>query len=691
MVTRKITLLMALLLSFTTLFSQTKEEERAMEALQLSEYADAVKWFKVAFTEETDPVKQANIAYNTGIAYMKKNDPKQAESWFRKAIKLNYSDPIVTLHYAEMQKKNGKFEDAIETYQKYGKLVPDDNRSEIGIESCEMAAEWIEHPTRYEVENMPLFNSKDMDFSPAWGKKDYRIVYFSSTRSGSKGDKTHSVTGYGFTDLYSVVRDRKGKWSEPTPIAGETVNTEDDEGASSLNVKGSTMYFTRCKVEKNKSLGCAIYQASKRGSSFSEATLISFPGSENISYGHPAISKNELTLYFAADLPGGYGGNDIWMMKKAKKNGKFGEPVNLGPEINTAGNEVYPYIRPDGTLYFSSDYHPGMGGLDIFKAEKDKKTGKYKVSNMRYPINSPADDFGIIFMGKKEQGYLTSSRPGGKGAEDIYEFKLPPLKFTLKGIVMDEKSKKPLAGAKVVLTGTDGTDLQTISEADGSYSFKLKEKVDYQMLVSLDKYLNGKASQSTKGIEVDKDFIVNVGLKPVWVPIKIPNIFYEYAKADLLPESMASLDNLVGVMNDNPHITVELGSHTDFRGSDEANQELAQRRAQSVVDYLISKGIAKDRLVAKGYGENSPATVSKEDAKKHDFLKENDTLSEDYINKLASDEQKEVAHQLNRRTELKVLRTDYKAGAKGAVKSTATSKKKSTTSKTKTTVKKANK
>ncbi len=699
MVTRKLTFLIALLFSFTTLFSQSKEEQKAMEALSSSEYASAVELFKVAFVNSKDPVRQADIAFHIGVSYMKKNEPKQAENWFRKAIKLNYSDPVAVLYYAEEQKKNGKFEDAIATYNKYGKLVPGDERTQIGIESCEMAAKWVEKPTRYEVENMPLFNTKDMDFSPTWGKKDYKVVYFSSTRSGSKGDKTHSVTGYGFTDIYSVVKDRKGKWSEPTPLVGEGVNTEDDEGASSVTVKGSTMYFTRCKLEQNKTLGCVIYQAAKRGTSFGEGTPITFPGSDTVSYGHPSISSNELVLYFAANLPGGYGGNDIWMMKRTKKTSPFGEPINLGPEINTPGNEVYPYIRTNGILYFSSDYHIGMGGLDIFKAEKDDKTGKYKVSNLRYPLNSSADDFGIIFKGNKEQGYLTSCRPGGKGAEDIYSFNLPPLKFTVKGVVMSSKNEKPLSGAKVEMRGSDGTVEEVLTAADGSYNFKMKPNVDYQFMVFLDKYLNGKAGQSTKGIDENKDFIINIPLKPVWVPIKIPNIFYEYAKADLLPESMASLDNLVGIMNDNPHITIELGSHTDFRGSDELNQELAQRRAQSVVDYLISKGIAKDRLVAKGYGEAAPATVSKEDGKKFPFLKEGDVLSEPFIKKLTSEENQEVAHQLNRRTEMKVLRTDYKLAPKGG-KTTATGKgakpaskkdAKSTPKAEKTSVKKANK
>jgi len=661
--TLKNTILAFILFALVNLsFSQSKDEVKAMDALEMKEYAKAVKLFKVAFVKTKNPVRIANIAFYAGIAYMQKNEPKQAERWFEKAVKVKYPDPIAVLYMADMQKKNGKFEDAIKTYNRYAKLAPGDNKAQIGVESCKKAAKWITKPTRYEVENMPLFNSKDMDFSPTWGKKDFKIVYFSSTRSGSQGDNTSAVTGYGFTDIYSVTKDRKGKWSQPAPINTEkeaTVNTSDDEGASSVTLKGAEMYFTRCKVEKNKSMGCKIYLAKRKGPSFGNAVEISFPGSDTVSYGHPSIDSKELTLYFAANLPGGYGGNDIWMMKREKKTKPFGEPINLGPEINTSGNEVYPTIRANGVLYFSSDYHVGMGGLDIFKAVLDKDTKKYKISNMRYPINSSADDFSIIFKGDKEQGFFTSSRPGGKGAEDIYRFNLPPLAFTIKGLVKDGKTGKLLVGAKVELRGSDGSVKETVTAADGSYEFKLKPNVDYQLKSSMEKYLNGKAGESTKGIEEDKDFVVEISMQAVSKPIKIDNIFYALASAELMPESMASLDKLVEILNDNSNITIELGAHTDFRGKDVANQKLAQRRAQSVVNYLITKGIKKDRLVAKGYGESAPATVSKGEAAQYAFLKEGNVLTETFIKGLATVEEQEVAHQLNRRTEFKVLKTDY--------------------------------
>ncbi len=378
---------------------------------------------------------------------------------------------------------------------------------------------------------------------------------------------------------------------------------------------------------------------------------------DTVTVKHPAASPDDLSLYFTANMPGGHGGYDIWMVKREKKTAPWGSPVNLGSSINTPGNEIFPYVHPDGSLYFSSDYHLGMGGLDIFKAEKDKK-GKWVIRNMKYPINSSYDDFGIVFQGDWEKGFLTSNRPGGKGKDDIFEFSLPPLEFILSGFVRDEKTDEIIPGATVKLIPNDGVPIEKKSEIDGSFRFELKPNTDYQIETSHEKYLNGKSRESTKGYETDKEFKRDVYMAPIEKPIELPNIMYEFAKWDLRPESMVSLDQLVETLNDNPNIVIELRSHTDFRGSADANEELSQKRAQSVVDFLIEKGIEPDRLVAKGYGESMPRVVDMKMAQQYSFLNEGDVLTESYIKKLASLEQ-EVAHQLNRRTEFQVLKTDY--------------------------------
>jgi len=643
-------------------YGQKKELEKAVVAYEYEQYGEAIDLYKVAYSKCKDNAKKAEIIYKIAVCYSHMNNPKSAELWFRKAIKVKYPDPLAVLYLADAKKKNGKFEDAIKEYKTYQKLVPSDKRGKIGIKSCEMASDWLASPTRYKVENIPLMNSPEDDFCPFFGKKDFRVVLFSSNRTSSKGAVINKATGKAFNDIYMTTRDRKGKWSTPNSI-GEPVNTSDDEGASSLNLKGSSLYFTRCRVEKKKVMGCQIYFAQRRGASFGTPLMVDIKGSkDSLSVGHPAVTGDDLTLYFAGNLPGGYGGMDIWVVKREKKNKPWSEPINLGPEINTPGNEMFPYIRVNGELYFASDYHEGMGGLDIFKAQQDEKSNKWSIENMKSPINSPADDFGIVFEGEKEKGYLTSTRKGGKGGDDIYEFILPELQFTISGIVYNEYTKAPVVGATVKLIGSDGknvTNEEILSEADGSYQFKLKVNTDYQISTTKEGFLKGKTSESTKGIEVDKDFKHDIPMAPIINTIKIDNVFYVYAKCDLKQESFVELDKLVETLKDNPTITIELSAHTDFRGTDASNDKLSHCRAENVVNYLISKGIDADRLEAKGYGETKPAVVDTAFAEKYEFLQPGDVLTESFIKKLSTVEEQEVAHQMNRRTEFRVLKTDY--------------------------------
>ncbi len=650
-----------LLIAAELAFPQAKDYQKGEEAFMYEEYWTAIEHFKVAYAKYSDPVKKAELVFKIGVCYRNLHESKEAELWFKKAIKVKYPDPLAVLYYADALKMNGSFEEATVEYQNYGKLVPGDKRAELGVKSCQLAAKWIAKPTRYAVENMAFFNSKDQDFSPVYAKKDYKVLYFTSNRSGSSGDQIHARTGAGFMDLWETSVDRKGKWSEPKPVEG-AINTPDDEGASSLNPKGNTLYFTRCVVNKKMILGCKIYSAERKGVNWDVPVEISIKGAvDSTTIGHPSISEDETKLYFSADLPGGYGSRDIWMIKRDKKSAPWNpEPINLGPEINTPGYEAFPYIRNNGKLYFLSDYHVGMGGLDIFEATPDAKTGKYKVVNLKYPINSNADDFGIVFEGEAERGFFSSNRKGGKGGDDIYMFYLPPLEFTLKGFIKDCKTDEPVVGAKLTLKGSDGTTVEGVSEADGSYKFTLNANTDYQILASKEKFLNGNAGESTKGLEENKEFNVDICLESVKEPIELPNIEYDLGKWDLRPESMVSLDKLVETLNNNPNIVIELGSHTDFRSDDKYNLELSQKRAQSVVNYLIEKGIEPERLIAKGYGESTPKKVDKKMAERYPgFLQEGQILTEKFIKSLSTVEEQEVCHQYNRRTEFKVIREDF--------------------------------
>lgn len=635
------------------LIGQKKQKDsKANAAFEAGEYFNAIDLYKNAFNRVSDNEKKAEIYFKIGECYRITGDSRQAELWYNKAIRQEYQDPIVYLRFGQMKLINEKYEEAIEEFKRYRELVPDDPRGSMGIESCEAAQQWLENPTGYIVENMRTFNSRQRDFSPAYINETYGEVYFTSTREGSSGNATHGATGQNFADIFTTSMDRKGKWSVPVPV--EALNSEFEDGTPCVSRDYSSIYITRCKKGKNQQMGCQIYEAKSDGTSWTEPEAIQILG-DSLTVAHPAISADGNTLYFVSDMPGSIGEHDIW--KVTRSNGGWSEPVNLGEEINTPGNELYPYVHSDGTLYFSSDSRVGLGGLDIYRAEQDE-TGGWTVENMKPPINSPEDDFGIIFEADAERGFFSSARRG-RGNDEIFSFVLPPLNFNVSGVVKDERTDQVLAGSKVKSVGSDGITVETTTGDEGSFRFMLKPATDYVFIASQPGYLSGKVRESTKGLDQSKDFQVTIYLSSTEQIIEVPDIFYDFAKWDLRPESMVSLDNLVEILNDNPNVTIELMSHTDSRGLPADNQELSQKRAQSVVDYLISKGIATDRLQAKGYGESQPKVVDEKVREDYDFLDLGDVLTEDFINQLPSPELQEKAHQVNRRTEFRVLSTDY--------------------------------
>jgi peptidoglycan-associated lipoprotein len=640
--------------------AQNKKFEKAYAAYNAGEYVKAIDLFKEAYDRITDKKEKTKIVYHVADCYRRTNSPKQAALWYSKAINKKYEDPLAVLYYADMLKMIGEYEEAKVQYNKYKELVPADSRGADGVISCNDAMEWIEFPNGYTVTEMRFLNSKQNDYNPAFAREDYRVIYFTSSREETSGKDESGATGQGFTDIFESTMDRKGKWSTPVPLA-EDINTEFEEGAPSLTTDYSKMYFTRCQVSNNKTLGCAIYEAVKRNDEWSKVKSLDI-ADDSVLIAHPAISPDELTLYFVSDMNGsmigadGKPSTDIWYITRTSATGDWGKPENMGEPINTSGNEAFPYVHADGSLYFSSNGHMGMGGLDIFKATM--RGGKWNVENLRSPINSSSDDFGICFEKDREAGYFSSSRKGR--VDDIYAFLLPPLKFSITGVVKDEKTDQPLVGASVKSIGSDGLTLETTAGSDGSFKFMLKAGTDYVFLAKQSGYLQGKERETTKNQEASADFSTTIYLAPIDKPITVENIFFDFASADLRPESMVALDDLVETLNDNPTITIELSSHTDSRGNDQFNIDLSQKRAQSVVNYLITKGIVADRLVAKGYGETEPKTVDRRDHEAYPFLIEKQILTDDLINAIEDEDLQEVAHFLNRRTEFKVLSTDYK-------------------------------
>jgi peptidoglycan-associated lipoprotein len=647
-------ILLLILITSPESLAQKKKAERAYEFFNAGEYFQAIDHFKNTYSKTKDKAIKADMVFMVAQCYRLINDPRNAEIWYKKAVKTSYSKPEAQFYYSESLKKNGKYQLAVDEFKKYKQLVPADPRADQEIRACELAVEWLRNPEAYKVDELKEINSKDDDFSPAYARDDFGIIYFTSSRDDALGNKTHGATGQSFTDIFESRLDKKGKWSIPVPV--EALNSEFEDGTPNLSSNLKDIFFTRCEAGKREKKGCKIMYAGKKGESWNEPKDIGIL-SDSVIAAHPAISPDGLTLFFVSDITGGYGGKDIWLVSREKLSSPWSKPKNAGPDINTSGDEVFPYVRNDGTLYFSSDGHIGMGGLDIFKATS-QPDGSWVVQNMKAPINSFADDFSITFQDGSEIGIFSSTRKG-KSNDELYSFEMPPLKFNLTGLVKDEKTGVAIPGSVIQLIASDGSNLQAETGSGGDFKFVLKPAVDYIFLASKKGYLNGKEKETTKGQEKSRDFMVTILLTAIDKPIELPFIFYDFDKWDLRPESMVSLDKLIETLNDNPNVTIELMSHTDFRNTEEYNLVLSQKRAQSVVDYLISKGIEMERLTAKGYGKSTPKVVDAEIVGKDPFLKVGTQLTEQYINSLATDEQKEIANQINRRTEFKVLRTDY--------------------------------
>lgn len=633
-----LTAIILLAITATNAVAQPKRVKEADRLFNNKEYYEALEAYKKASeSARGNKALKAEVTYKQGLCYMAFKETKKAEVWFAKAIKAKYQDPIAILYLGDMMRENGKYDEALAEYEKYSKLKPDDPRGPAGVESCKLSVKWKAAPTKHVVTNVRDLNSKYDDFSPIYSRKNFKEIIFTSSREGSIGNGTDGWTGEAFSDIYEAKLDRNGKWSTPTSFK-EPLNSKYNDGAATLNRKYSIMFFTRCEYDKNKVKGCQIYTTRKKGNSWDEPTLVPF-AADSFTVGHPWLSDDEQTLYFASDMPGGLGGRDIWIAPYDKKAKSWGTPVNLGPQINTASDELYPTLRDDTTLYFSSNGHVGMGGLDLFEASYKK--GKWGgVSNLKFPLNSESDDYAIIFEGKKERGFFTSSRAGGRGGSDIYDFNVPPVLFTLGGIVYDFDTKAPVEGAKVAMVDKDGMTFDVFTDKTGSYYFDEKKFVEdntYNLVASSTDYLNDKGTETTEGESSGRDFKKDFFLKTTKKgPIRLPEILYDLNSAVLRPESKDSLNGLILTLRDNPNITVELMSHTDSRGSSKSNVDLSQRRAQSVVDYLISQKIDPSRLGAKGYGETRLLNKCKDGV----------TCSEE-------------EHQRNRRTEFRITSTTF--------------------------------
>ena len=623
--------------------------------LAIGEYHDAAEQFKKAYTKT--PTKERQLrgqrALKMAHCYRHISSTQKAISAYRNALRYNVATLDDRLDYARLLLKNGEYKRALTEFELLNDSMPNNVLVRNGLLSAKMAPKWKEQGSDYTVKKMTEFNSRRADFCPVLAGDQWDRLYFSSTRNDALGDELSGITGAKPGDIFFSDKDDKGKWSKPQTIESG-LNTEYDEGACCLSPDGSTMYLTQCLSDASYPRFAQIVTAQRSDASWGKTTPLLITNDTLSAYAHPAVSPDGEWLYFVSDMPGGKGGLDIWRMRLTT-NGPVGVE-NLGEPINTPGDEMFPTFRPNGDFYFSSDGHPGFGGLDIFIATVGED-GKYHLSHPGYPLNSQGDDFGMTFQGQLNQGFFSSNRGDGRGWDHVYSFYNPEIVQTIRGWIYEQDGYELTAGeARIV--GTDGTNLRLGVRGDGSFEYVVKPGVDYIILAMCDGFLNHKEEIHVDSVKESKVYDLQFPLASISAPVLIDNIFYAFDKATLLPESKNALDSLILMLNENPNITIELSAHTDYRGAEDYNKKLSQKRAESVVKYLINHGIAADRLTAVGYGEEKPKTIRRKVAERYPWLKENDVLTEEFILKLKP-EQQETANALNRRTEFKVLRTTY--------------------------------
>ena len=622
----------------------------------IGEYYDAAAEYKKGYsrTAVKDKPKRGERSWKMAECYRHINFTAKAIGAYQNAIRYKYPDSMAVLYLAQMQHKQGDYKNAAKNYQLFLDSVPGDQRAIKGMRGCTQAQIWKKKPTLHTVKKEPLFNSRRSDFSPVLYGDEWDQLFLTSTRPQAKGNEMSGITGMKAGDIFMAKKDEKEKWQAPEAIESE-LNSEYDEGACCFSPDGKTMYLTRCAHDPDYPRYAQIFKSQRSDASWSKPQLLEISKDTLTSYAHPAVSPDGNWLYFVSDMPGGMGGLDIWRIAITESG--LGGVENVREPINSEGDEMFPVFRPNGDLYFSSNGHVGMGGLDLFVAQQDT-TGKWTVENMKYPMNSSGDDFGITFEGLHNRGFFSSNRGDARGWDHIFAFECPEVLQTVKGWVY-EKDGYELPAGVVYMVGNDGTNLKLSVKGDGSFEQEIKPNVDYVFLGTCKGYLNHKEDLRIDTSSVSREYVLQFPLASITAPVLVRNIFYEFDSAELTPESTPALDSLVVLLEENPNITIELASHCDYRGADAYNERLSQRRAESVVNYLIAHGIAADRLTPKGYGEYRPKIVTRKIAELNPFLTEGDTLTEAFILRIEDEEKQEICNALNRRTEFKVLRTTY--------------------------------
>ena len=626
----------------------------------MGEYYDAANQYKKAYSQTPAKERQqrGQRALKMAECYRRINYTQKAIAAYNNAIRYKQTDSMTYLHLAQQLMKNAQYKEAEKQFQTALDSMGNNASTELrtlattGLRSAQKAPGWKKEGSDYTIKRENLFNSRRADYSPVLGGEDNDRLFFTSTRNQAKGDELSGITGTKNADIFYSQKDDKGKWQRPEVIDTE-LNTDWDEGACCLSPDGRTMYLTQCKTDPDYPRFATIVTSQRSDAAWSKATELKMTNDTLSTFAHPAVSPDGQWLYFVSDMPGGMGGYDIWRVRLTTSG--VGGVENVGAPINTAGDEKFPTFRPNGDLYFSSDGHEGMGGLDIYIAKPN--SNGWRIEHPGFPLNSQGDDFGMTFEGMKNQGFFSSNRGDGKGWDHIYSFYNPEIIQTVKGWVYEQDGYE-LTQAVVYMVGNDGTNMKLSVKGDGSFTQEIKAGVDYVLLGTCKGFLNHQEHIKVGPVKKSEEYVLQFPLASITAPVLIDNIFYDFDKATLRPESASALDELVVLLKENPNVTIELSAHTDYKGSAEYNKRLSQRRAESVVKYLTEHGVENERLTPVGYGKEMPKMIRKKVAERYPFLKENDVLTEEYVKTLKEDEQ-EQCNQLNRRTEFRVLRTTY--------------------------------
>ena len=633
----------------------------------LGEYYDASVQYRKAYSKvpNKDRTEKGRRALKLADCYRRIHFTSKAITAYQNVVRYKQDDSLTRFYLGQLQMRNGNYREAEKQFQMaIDSLQFTVNTNYLalaknGLKAAQMAPQWKKDGSAYTVKRMDFFNSRRSEFSPMLGGDNGEQLYFTSTRNQAQGDEYSGITGSKNADIFFSQKDDKEKWGKPQTIDSE-LNTEHDEGVCCLTPDGKAMFLTLCKTDPNYPRYATIVVSNRSDAAWSKPTELVLSKDTLSSYAHPAVSPDGQWLYFVSDMPGGIGGLDIWRCRLLS-NSEVGSLENLGEPVNTAGDEMFPTFRPNGDFYFSSDGHPGLGGLDIFIARgyggTEEQEHKITIEHPGFPLNSQGDDFGMTFEGRLNSGFFSSNRGDTRGFDHLYSFFNPEIVQTVKGWVYEQDGYE-LPAAQVYMVGNDGTNIKLSVRGDGSFTQEIKPGVDYVLLATCKGFLNHQEQLRVEPVTESEEYTLQFPLANISAPVLIENIFYDFDKATLRPESATALDELVRLLNENPNITIELSAHTDYKGSDTYNEGLSQRRAESVVNYLIEHGIASDRLTPKGYGEGKPKTIKRKVAERYPFLKEGDVLTEEYITKL-SEEQQEQCNQLNRRTEFIVLRTTY--------------------------------